>query len=174
GSLHSCRYPSRMSGRMVRLMYCLWLAAFAVGPAHARSLGARIAKVTTPVATLQGIRVDLDWPASTQQGALRLRAARVDAPDLGYHFRDLDWQCPLQRDGLGGWRCNRAVRSGRGAPLELSLDLGAATTHARLARGQGALSLHRDAATPDRTDIDLTRVPLAWAQALLSNAWSEG
>jgi hypothetical protein len=133
-----------------------------------------MARVTTPVATMQGVRVHLDWPAAAPQGALRLQAARVDAPDLGYRFRDLDWQCPLLRDGQGGWRCDGTVRGGRGAPLHLSLDLGTASTDVRLSRGAGALSLHRDAATPDRSDIDLVRVPLAWAQALLANAWSDG
>ena len=154
-------------------MCAFGLAAAAVGPTHARSLGARIARVTTPVAALQDVRVHLDWPASAQQGVLQLRAGRVDAPDLGYHFRNLDWQCPLQRDGQGGWRCDGTLRGGD-APLRLSLNLGVATTDARLSRGTSALSLQRDAATPDRTDIDLTRVPLAWAQALLANAWSDG
>jgi hypothetical protein len=159
---------------MLRLICVLWLAAFAAGPVHARSLGARIAQVTTPVANLQGVRVHLDWPASATQGTLSLRAARVDAPELGYHFRDLHWQCPLRRGGQGGWRCEGALRSGRGRPLFLSLELGTATTDARLARGPGVLTLHRDVATPDRTDIDLTRVPLAWAQALLAKTWSDG
>ncbi|MFC5577615.1 hypothetical protein ACFPOA_06280 [Lysobacter niabensis] len=163
-----------MSGWMVRLICCTWLAAAAVGPAHARSLGARIARVTTPVATLQDVHVRLDWPASAPQGALRLRAKRVDAPDLGYRFRDLDWECPLQRDGQGGWRCEGTLRSGRGSPLHLSLDLGVARTDARLSRGRAALSVHRDAASPDLTRVDLTSVPLAWAQALLANAWTEG
>lgn len=155
-------------------MCCVWLSAIAVAPVHARSLGARIATVTTPVATLKDVRVQLHWPASAAQGALRLRAARMDAPDLGYHYRDLDWECPLQRDGQGGWRCEGVLRGGRGAPLRLSLDLGVARTDARLSRGQGALTLHRDAASPDLTVIDLTRVPLAWAQALLANAWTDG
>ncbi|HEU0307376.1 MAG TPA: hypothetical protein VFR30_10450 [Lysobacter sp.] len=163
-----------MSGWMVRLMCCVWLSAIAVAPVHARSLGVRIATVTTPVATLKDVRVQLHWPASAAQGALRLRAARMDAPDLGYHYRDLDWECPLQRDGQGGWRCEGVLRGGRGAPLRLSLDLGVARTDARLSRGQGALTLHRDAASPDLTVIDLTRVPLAWAQALLANAWTDG
>lgn len=154
-------------------MCCAWLAAAAVGPVHARSLVARIARVTTPVATLQDVRVALHWPASEKQGTLRLHAGRVDAVELGYHFRDLDWQCPLQRDGQGGWRCEGALRSGRGAPLHLSLDLGVASTDARLSRGSGALSLHRDVASPDLTRLDLTRVPLAWTQALLTEAWSD-
>jgi len=163
-----------MSAGMLRLMCMLWLAALAAGPVHARSLQARIAKMTTPVATLQDVSVQLDWPQTATQGELRLRAGRVDAPDLGYRFRNLDWQCLLQRDGQGGWRCEGQLRSGAGAQLRLSLDLGVAATDVRLTRAGSTLSLHREAATPDRTDIDLTRVPLAWAQALLANAWSEG
>ncbi|GAB3096582.1 hypothetical protein GCM10027159_15880 [Lysobacter terrae] len=159
---------------MVRLLWGLGFAAAMAAPAHARSLAARIERVTTPVATMQGVRVRLDWPATAPHGLLRLQAQRVDAAGLGYHFRDLDWQCPLQRDGGGGWRCDGDVRGGVGAPLRLSLALGAASTDAHLSRGISTLSLHRDAATPDRTDIDLTKVPLAWAQALLSNAWSDG
>lgn len=158
---------------MLRLLWCAGLAFAVAGPLHARSLGARIAKVTTPVATLQDVRVHLDWPASAPLGVLALHAGRVDAPALGYHFRNIAWQCPLQRDGQGGWRCAGALRSG-GKSLHLSLDLGVASTHARLAKAAGVLSLHRDVASPDRTDIDLSHVPLAWAQALLANAWSDG
>src|SRR5687768_12697676 len=172
--MRSDRYPSRMSGWMLRLLCIFWLAALAAGPAGARSLGVRIARVTTPVATLHDVRVHLDWPASVPQGALSLRAGRVDAPELGYHFRDLHWQCPLQRNGQGGWRCEGLVRGGGNKPLRLSLDLGVATTDARLSQGRSSLVLHRAAASPDRTEIDLTRVPMAWAQALLTNAWSGG
>jgi hypothetical protein len=172
-ALLSVSFPE-MPGRMVRLLCGLGLVAVAAMPAHARSLSARIARVTTPVATMQGVRVRLDWAATAPQGVLRLEAARVDAPDLGYVFREVDWQCPLLRDGEGGWRCDGNLRGGRGAPLRLSLELGVASTDARLSRGAGALSLHRDAATPDRSDIDLVSVPLAWAQALLANAWSDG
>ncbi|GAB3354848.1 hypothetical protein GCM10027430_22100 [Lysobacter tyrosinilyticus] len=159
---------------MVRLICMVWLAALAAGPAHARSLQARIAKVTTPVATLQDVSIRLDWPEAAAQGELRLRAGRVEAPDLGYRFRNLDWQCPLQRDGRGGWRCEGPLRSGAGAPFRLALDLGVATTDVRLTRANSALSVRRNAATPDLTDIDLARVPLAWTQALLANAWAEG
>src|SRR5690606_16066052 len=33
---------------------------------------------------------------------------------------------------------------------------------------------HRNAATPDDTAIDLAQVPVAWVQALSSQAWSDG
>jgi len=164
-----------MSGAMLRLLTCVLLGAWLYGgAAQARALDARIARVATGVATLEDVRIRLDWPAQATQGELRLQAARVDAPDLGYRFRDLDWRCPLQRDGQGGWRCTGVLRSGRAAPFHLSLDLGVASTQARLMRGTGGLALHRDAAAPDATRIDLTRVPLAWAQALLSQSWPDG
>src|SRR3546814_2109273 len=40
--------------------------------------------------------------------------------------------------------------------------------------GGARFALHHSAATPDDTMLDLTRVPVAWAQALSSQAWSDG
>ena len=147
------------------------LAAWS-GPASARAATARIERVETPVATLQGVRVRLEWPAGADQGRLRLQAARLDAPDLGYRFANIDWQCPLQRTGEGGWQCDGPVRGG-GAPFRLAVSLGPETTRAALTRGGGGVTVTRDAATPDLTRVDLTRVPLAWTQALLDQAWPE-
>jgi hypothetical protein len=163
---------------MVTLLLCV-SCLLALAPARARTLEARIARVTTGVATLQDVRVRLDWPAQAPQCELTLSAGRIDAPDLGYRYRDLHWRCPLQRDGNGGWRCDGvlsagAARGGRGAPLRLAVELGAASTDAVLSRGRSALALHRLAAAPDDTNIDLTRVPLLWAQPLLSRAWPDG
>lgn len=158
---------------LVRLLLSCLLLPGAIGLAQARSASARIERVSTAVATLRGVQIDLDWPHGSVEGNLRLRATQVEAPDLGYRFRDLDWRCPLRRDGQGGWRCDGELRSGRGAPFRLSLDLGPASTDARLSRNDAAVTLSRMAATPDATRIDLTRVPLAWTQALLAQAWPE-
>lgn len=163
-----------MCHSILRLLLSALLVAHAVAaPAHGRVAQARIARVVTPVATLEGVQVRLDWPAQAKQGVLRLQATRADAPELGYRFQSLDWQCPLTRDG-DRWRCEGEVRAGRGAPMRLAIDLDATRTDARLARGGSAVALHRDAATPDLTRIDLTRVPLLWTQALLARAWADG
>ena len=162
---------------MVRLLLP-WLLlpglCLAAGQADARTATARIDRVTTAVATLDGVRVQLEWPAQATQGMLRLQAARVDAPELGYRFRNLDWRCALQRDGQGGWRCDGMLHGGGGAPFRLALSLATASTDARLTRGASTIALVRSAATPDVTGLDLTRVPLAWTQALLSRAWADG
>ncbi|MGO1068326.1 hypothetical protein [Lysobacter sp. CA199] len=120
------------------------------------------------------MQLRLTWPDGADRGELELRAARIQAPDLGYRYRDVVWRCPLQRDGHGGWRCDGELRGAGGRPLRLALDLGVASTDARLSQGASALSLHRAAATPDLTRIELARVPLAWAQALVAQAWPEG
>src|SRR5690606_39064139 len=173
------RYAASMSRPILRLLpssallACLMLAAVGHVFAAPRSATARIDRVATAVATLNDVQVSLAWPAGAPQGELRLQARQVDAPDLGYRFSDLDWRCPLLRDASGAWQCAGELRSG-GERMRLSVELGVATTEASLVRGASRIELHRNAATPDATRIDLTRVPLAWTQALLSQAWEAG
>ena len=149
------------------------LAALGAPPGSARGMQARIDKVATPVATLEQVRVRVDWAADAQAGELQLWAGRVDAPDLGYRYRDLHWRCPLRREGKEGWRCEGALRSGKAAPLQLAVRFDAATTQASLARGTARIALDRNAASPDLTTFDLGRVPIQWAQALLAKAWPD-
>ncbi|MCM2336506.1 MAG: hypothetical protein NDI66_06975 [Pseudomonas sp.] len=161
--------PSPRAWALVLVLLCLSCA----GTAAARSATARIARVVTPVAMLQGVQVELDWPPGAAAGQLRLVASRLDAPGLGYRFGNLDWRCPLLRDGRGGWRCDGVVRSGGGAPFRLSVDLDDAGSDVRLNRGKASITVSRDARTPELTRVDLTRVPLAWTQALLARAWPD-
>ncbi len=162
-----------MSRPMLTLCLCL-LAVLAAPAASARVAQARVARVTTAVATLEQVRLRLDWPDGAAAGELQLWAGRVDAPDLGYRFRDLHWRCPLQRTARGGWQCEGELREGRAAPLRLALAFDAATTRVSLARGDARLALDHTAAAPDLTRFDLRSVPLAWAQALLAQAWPQG
>lgn len=149
------------------------LAALGAGPGQARGMQARIDRVVTPVATLEQVRMRVDWPADASTGELQLWAGRVDAPDLGYRYRDLHWRCPLRRDGEDGWQCEGALRSGRSEPLQLAVRFDAASTQASLVQGKARIALDRDAASPDLTTFDLTRVPVRWAQVLLAKAWPE-
>ncbi|MEH6420454.1 hypothetical protein [Pseudomonas sp. CGJS7] len=161
---------------MLRLLMGLSLPLLWAAPPHAeaRTLNAKMAKVATAVATLEQVQLRLSWPEGAERGELELRAGLIQAPDLGYRYRDVLWRCPLLRDGSGGWRCEGELRGAGGRPLRLALDLGVASTDARLSQGASALALRRAAATPDITRIELTRVPLAWAQALVAQAWPQG
>jgi hypothetical protein len=164
-----------MSPCILRILLPIALfAAFWPHAAQARTATASIARITTGLATLERVDVRLDWPAQADRGSLRLKVGALDAPDLGYRFHDLVWQCPLQRDGAGGWRCDGDLRAGRGDPIRLGVDLGTAYTDVVLRQGAARLEVHRQAATPDDTRIDLIQVPLLWAQALLGRAWADG
>ena len=164
-----------MSPRILRILFALVLAACAwPHGAEARTATARIARVATGLATLERVEVRLDWPADADAGTLRLQVGALAAPSLGYAFRDVRWQCPLRRDGEGGWRCAGTVVAGRAPPMRLDLALGTAFTDVVLARGDARVEVHRQASAPDDTRIDLVRVPLVWTQALLDQAWSAG
>ncbi|QCO68060.2 hypothetical protein E5843_10305 [Luteimonas yindakuii] len=136
----------------------------------ARTAEATIERVETAVAELHGVRVRLHWPEGADAGELHLRAERAESPTLGYSFRDLDWRCPLRRPDMGAWHCAGTLRSGRNAPFSLAVVLDASVVSARLARGGSTLALHRAADSPDLVRIDLARVPLAWATALIQQA----
>ena len=155
----------------LRLLLAVLLCAAPL--AQARVAKASIARVATPVANLDDVRIRLDWPDGAMAGTLDLWAAQVDAPDLGYRYRDLHWQCRLQHGDHDGWTCDGELRSGRAKPLRLGVALDAASTTASLRQGKARIALDRNAASPDLTGFDLTHVPLAWAQALLAKAWPE-
>mgnify|MGYP006972342504 FL=1 len=155
------------------LLLPVLLGLAAAMPAEARSLHARIARITTAVATLEGVDARLDWPADADAGDLVISAQKADAPDLGYHVRNIAWSCRLQRAPDAGWACAGDVR-GNGKPLRLALRFDDKATVAELAQGASRIGLHRDAATPDLARLDFAKVPLAWAQALLSQAWPDG
>lgn len=149
------------------------LALLPADGACARTLVARIATVSTPVAVLDGVEVRLAWPAGAEQGDLRISARRAEAPGLGHRHRALSWRCPLRRDGRGGWACAGELREGGGAPLRLALALPAGGVDATLSDGRGArLALQYRDASPDLFAIDITRVPVAWAQAMATQAWA--
>ncbi len=177
-----------MSILRILLLFVLFAALWSP-VAQARTATADIARIRTGIATLEQVHVRLDWPKNADRGTLQLRVGKLDAPDLGYAFRNLTWQCPLQRDGDGGWRCegellgnsllgNRllsdGLRSGGAKPMRLGIDLGTAFTDVVLGQGSARLEVHRQAAAPDDTRIDLINVPVIWSQALLSRAWAEG
>src|SRR3546814_14432981 len=123
---------------------------------------AKIERVTTAVATLEGVEVRLDWPAQAATGELRLRAARVEAPDLGYRFRSLDWRCPLARDGQGGWRCDGELHAPGRQPFRLSVALASGSPDAPLSQGCARFALPPPAATPHHTRLALNRLPVRW------------
>lgn len=151
------------------------LAAVALataGAVHARTATMRVERVESPVATLDGVRLRLHWPAGATSGLLRVQARRMQAPDLGYRFEQLDWNCVLRRSGWARWRCSGPLRTPRGT-MEFGIDLRENGLDATLAQGAGRIGIARSDDAPDLTRIDLASIPLAWTRALLAQAWPE-
>ncbi|WP_386824182.1 hypothetical protein [Lysobacter brunescens] len=159
--------------RLIGACLLLGILLSIVPSARARTATATIQRIGTGLATLERVQVRLAWPKDAASGRLQLRVGHLVAPSLGYDFRDVDWSCPLTRTGDGAWRCEGDLRAGRGPALRFGIDLGVAHTDAWLVRGESRIDVRRQAAVPDDTRIDLTRVPLAWTQALLAQAWSD-
>ena len=147
-------------------------ALLACGSASARVAEARIQRVETAAATLEDVRVRLEWPEGQEHGRLRLRAAVLDVP-LGYTLHGVDWNCRLQRAPFGHWSCDGPVLAdGGGMDLTVALEQGDLLA---VLDGDGTrAALSRDATTPDLWSIDLAGVPLAWLQQLLDTVWPEG
>jgi len=158
--------PHRLSSLLIVVLLCC-------APAQARTLRAKIARVEVAAATLHGVTVQLDWPKDAVRGDLRLSARELVASDAGLRYRDLKWRCPLRRDARGAWQCDGVLQVGRDAPMRLAVDLGQVTTTAELSRGAARMRLRRRAATPAISDIDLLRVPVAWAETLVHRAWAD-
>src|SRR5438105_4713240 len=141
---------------------------------HARTLDVHVDLLRSSVAAASGLHARLDWPDGAASGVLRVDADTVDAQGLGYAFSALHWECPLFRDGKGRWRCEGQVRAGAAKPMRLALSLSSATLAVRVSDGPAAVSLQRDAATPDNTRLLFEQVPSAWLAAFVANLWTKG
>ena len=152
----------------------LLLLALCAWPVQARTATARIDQVRMAGVELDAVTVRLDWPVGAARGELSIVAGRIAAPALGPDYRQVHWQCALVPGGDDGWTCAGPLRGRDGVRMQLAVDLSPAHTEALLARGDARLRLRRSAGAPDATQLELTRVPVLWAQAMLARAWGQG
>ena len=141
---------------------------------HARTLELRADSLHSAVAIASGLHVQLVWPDAAPRGQLRIDADSLDASAYGYRFSHVHWECPLTRDGSGGWHCDGNVRSGNGKPMRLALAIASEATTARLSDGRSAVGMQRIAASPDITRLLFEQVPAAWLQAYTATLWANG
>jgi hypothetical protein len=158
-------------GKTLAIVSALLLAA---APAFARTLVLHVDEVDAAAGNFRQVDVELHWPDGATQGQLHLRAERLDVPAIKYVARTVDWRCPLERSGAGGWRCSGLVRSGRSAAFPLTLEFSPAATRMDLRIGGSGLSFESMAAAPDIARLRLEQVPVAWLEAFLASVWKEG
>ena len=154
-------------------LVCLLLLACA-WPLAARTLVLEVDRLTTPVARLDGLALSLHWPEGATRGELALKATSLDAGELGYRWRDLDWTCDLHQPDDGIWQCagKLKARGASGLALSARLEAGALLLEASEGRSRIALNQPRDTSAPAR--VELARVPAIWLAPLLAQAWREG
>ena len=149
------------------------MLAFAMHAVPARELQLQVGVVRNEAASLDDVQVALDWPDGAGEGQLSLQAARLQVPTLGQDLRSVRWQCPLSRDDEGQWRCEGPVRAaGGGGSLRVSLS--AARIDALLSTRGSGLDYAWRAGAPDRHQVDLRSVPVAWLKAFLATLWEDG
>ncbi len=166
--LASMRRPNRLGKFLCGVMLALMLQ-----PALARELQLQVGVVRNEAATLDDVRVTLDWPDGAATGELALEAARLQVPSLGQDLRAVRWRCPLSLDGEGQWRCEGPVAAAGGSG-SLAVSLSAARIDASLATRGSGLGYAWLAGAPDRHQVDLRAVPVAWLRAFLATLWEDG
>ena len=152
----------------------LALALCVAGPAQAKLLTAKVARLDSGAGSMQGVQLSLDWPEGASSGTLRIRADTLDFPSISYRAKRIDWQCPLQRRAPSGWHCVGPVSADGSARQQLALDFSPEGTSASLAIAGSRIGYQALAAQPDRSRVQLQKVPVAWLKTFLAGMWSEG
>lgn len=151
----------------------LWGLLLCALPAAASVLTMEVERLDTPVASMDGLVISLDWPEDAEQGALSLMAKRLDAGEFGYRWRDLRWTCDLKQVAED-WQCAGPIRARGASGLSVSarLDEGGIVVEAQAAKGRARLDHRYD---PDQAlRVQLVRVPASWLAPLLNTAWEDG
>jgi hypothetical protein len=160
------------TGKPIALAIVLLLSLVG-GEAQARRLRVQAEQVQAAAGSFEDVDVTLEWPDGAPEGQLHLRARQLQVPVISYTARQVDWRCPLQRDGTGGWRCSGLVRAGRSAAFPLTLAISPASTRMDLRIGGSGVSFESVAASPDLARLRLEQVPVAWLKAYLAGLWAE-
>jgi hypothetical protein len=159
--------PGKTSALVLALL-CL------AAPAFARTLSLHADEVTATAGHFRQVDVELVWPDGAPEGQMHLRAERLDVPSIYYTASTVDWRCPVQRTGTGGWRCSGLVRAGGSKAFPLTLEFSPAGTRMDLRIGGSGLAFESSAASPDIARLRLEQVPVAWLKAYLANLWKDG
>jgi hypothetical protein len=161
------RIPTGKTFALVLALLCV------AAPAFARTLELHADEVKAAAGNFRNVDVELQWPDGAPQGQLHLRAERLDVPVIFYAARSVDWRCPLERAGTGGWRCSGLVRTGNSPAFPLTLEISPAATRMDLRVGGGGLGFESVAGSPDIARLRLEQVPVAWLKAYLASLWKD-
>ncbi|HET9047799.1 MAG TPA: hypothetical protein VFN29_02375 [Chiayiivirga sp.] len=170
-----CALQRCKSIRRIVALVAAWLvlSGLCLPSVQARVLTIEVDRIATPVASLQGVKISLDWPQDAFSGKLSLSAQSLDASEFGYRWQRLDWRCTLKRQA-DVWLCKGPIKARSAGGLSLSarwlpdgIVIEASADDARIQMDAGF-----DAAKALR--LQLIKVPTQWLAPVLAVAWAEG
>lgn len=157
-----------------RLRICKWfsvvLALFA-STATARTLELEAQRISTAVGRVDALALFIEWKAGAATGALTLDANLLDAGELGYSFRDVNWRCELRRHSVRHYDCEGAIRARNLKSARLKAEWRDGDLALTLTQGQARLAFEYPG---DSSRVLATRLPAKWLQPLLERAWNGG
>jgi hypothetical protein len=157
-----------------KLAWLLTVLASVAAPVAARVVEIDVERASLALGRFDRLALSLDWPDGASEGALELRAAVLDAAELGYRFRDLRWNCALQQPATDAFRCVGPIRARDAGSAVLQVDWNAQGAELTLSRARGQFLLALPSADDAPVRLQAERLPLAWLQPLLAARWAEG
>jgi hypothetical protein len=163
--------PSRV------FLYCTLLAWGCWQPAHA-ALEAQMQVLNLPGVQLAQVRLRLDQDTQGRMH-LQLSAQKASVAALGWHRVGIDLDGALTRGDGQHWQFDGTART-HDAPggllgdshVLLTMDVDANTLQVDISQGKGSASVALPLDQPTHAQIELTKLPLAWLQGWLAEAWS--
>jgi hypothetical protein len=154
-----------------------WLALAALpwlcAESSARVLQVDVERTSFALGRLDRLALRLDWPDGASQGAVELRAAVLDAPELGYRFRELRWTCTLERRAAGDFHCEGPLRAQDAGRATLAATWTSDGLQLALSRAGGRFALALPRAADAAVQLNAERLPLPWLQPLLAERWQQ-
>ena len=164
-----------MNSRPVARKFGACIAALAAlaASAEARVLEIGIERASLALGRFDDLALRLDWPDGASAGELEVRAAMLDAPELGYRFRELRWTCALERRAANEFHCEGPLRAKGAGRATLSADWTATGLTLSLSRASGTFRLALPQAENAVAQLQAEKLPLDWLQPLLASRWEE-
>lgn len=160
--------------RILAILGWVLLSGFSANPAFARTAHIKVQRIHTPVVMLDGVDMQVQWPADARQGRLDMRVARLQAPSIAGDYKSVRWQCALSRTAWKTWRCDGPISMPGTPAARFSMEIAPEGLQLDMKQGDHVIALQRRTNAPELTLITLQALPVAWARAFIKQAWPDG
>lgn len=151
------------------------LAAIVSNPVHARVAKVEAERLVTPVASIEGLSLQLRWPDDGDSGELEFVANVLAVDDTPYRFRNMRWTCKATRPAPDAVACDGELRT-TGAPASRLRATWheAGTLDLKLTQAKTSVAVAGSTAAPAAWTVTTKRIPAAWLKPLMADLWPAG